>query len=225
MLTKLVYGNEKIRKSRFHDEKGNFIGWGKLLTHTPLAVSTGLLRISAGYRPEMPWIAYDAINVLGKLLSKKSRVLEFGSGMSTVWYAKVAGEVYSVEDNHAWYEKVDATLKERQLNNIHYDFAQTPTDYANFMADDTAGFDLIMVDGSYRSACIASAAKLLRPGGILYLDNSDKHSSSAGGDTRLAEARALALAQEKLADITYFTDFAPTQFFVQQGLMVRIPKS
>lgn len=224
MLTKLFYGEQKIRKSRLHDEKGNFIGWDKFLSHAPLAFSTGLVRISLGYHPVIPWIAYDAIGVLKKFLTKNSRVLEFGSGMSTIWYAKFAGEVYSVEDYRPWYEKVNVIQKKHLLNNVHYHFAENPIDYFNFMADDTTGFDLIMVDGSNRSTCITNAVKLLRPGGILYLDNSDKHSSSQGGDTRLAEGYALEFTQEKSAEVTYFTDFAPTQFFVQQGLMIKLPK-
>lgn len=91
------------------------------------------------------------------------------------------------------------------------------------MANDVTGFDLIVVDGHQRSACMAHSTKLLKPGGILYLDNSDKHSSPAGGDTRLAESYALAFAEEKSADIIYLTDFAPTQLFVQQGLMIKTP--
>ena len=90
------------------------------------------------------------------------------------------------------------------------------------MSQDNIGFDLIIVDGSYRSKCMASAIKLLKPGGIIYLDNSDKDYIS-GGDMRLAEDILLDFAQEKHAQFKYFTDFAPAEFFVNQGLIVICP--
>ena len=85
------------------------------------------------------------------------------------------------------------------------------------MARDETGFDLIMVDGSHRSECVSHAAKLLRPGGILYLDNSDKDPTARGGDMRLAEEYAIQFAKQQNGTTTYFTDFAPTQMMVQQG--------
>jgi predicted O-methyltransferase YrrM len=221
MLTKIISG--KNRPTRFHDEKENFVGWNRLITHAPLAFSTGLLRLAIDYRPEIPWIAYDSIAILKAFLTRDSRVLEFGSGMSTIWYAKHAGEVYSVEDYQPWYNRVSDILVERGLSNVKYYFIEDSVDYREFMSHDQNGFDLIMVDGSNRSACIANSARLLRPGGILYLDNSDKHSSSQGSDTRIAEKYALEFARQKKAEVCYITDFAPTQFFVQQGLMIRTP--
>ena len=85
-------------------------------------------------------------------------------------------------------------------------------------------FDLIMVDGSYRSLCVEKSFKLLNNGGIFYLDNSDKDSSGKGGDMRLAEDLAIKYAKEIGAEVTYFTDFAPTQLFGQQGLMIKKSK-
>lgn len=222
ILSRLLAGSES-RKTRLHDEKRNLVGAGRLVAHAPLALVTGCLRLAIGYRPELPWISYSAIAVLKANLTKSSRVLEFGSGMSTIWYAKRAGNVYSVEDYKPWFDKVNEIIKRRGLRNIHYQFANAAPRYSSFMANDQTGFDLVMVDGSHRSACIDNAARLIRPGGILYLDNSDKDSGSGGGDMRLAEELALRLASETGARVTYFTDFAPTQLFVQQGLMVELP--
>lgn len=221
MLRKLISGDD-LRKSRLHDEKGNFVGLGRLLLHAPAAVATGLLRLTVDYRPPLPWISYSAINVLERFLTKSSRVLEFGSGMSTIWYARRAGEVCSVEDYKPWFDKVSDLLNREHIDNVKYHLAATPSAYSEFMADDPSGFDLIMIDGSIRSSCISHAAKMLRPGGIIYLDNSDKDSTSRGGDMRLAEKLVMQLASSRKATVTYFTDFAPTQFFVQQGLMVKL---
>jgi len=221
MLKKIISGDD-LRPSRLHDEKGNFIGMNRFLSHAPSAILTGLLRLSIDYRPATPWISYSVIRALEKHLTRSSRVLEFDSGMSTIWYAKHAGEVFSVEDYKPWFDKVSKLLEDRKIANITYKIAKDENEYSRFMADDATGFDLIMVDGSHRSACIANATKLLRPCGILYLDNSDKDSTPRGGDMRLAEKYALQFAKERNAEVTYFTDFAPTQFFVQQGLMVKL---
>lgn len=219
MLNKLISG--KSRKTRLHDEKGNLISLANATKHIPLALTTGVLRLTFNYRPALPWISYEAIGVIQESLNKGSRVLEFGSGMSTIWYARHAGEVFSVEDYEPWFKKISELIRVRKLDNIHYSFASTEEIYQTFMSKDLDGFDLIMVDGSVRSACIVHATKLLKPGGILYLDNSDKHSSAEGGDTRLAEQYALEFAHQNNAEIRYFTDLAPTQLFVQQGLMIR----
>jgi hypothetical protein len=52
----------------------------------------------------------------------------------------------------------------------------------------------------------------------VYLDNSDKHPS--GGETRLAEAHVTQAAEQRTGRLVHFTDFAPTDFFVNQGLML-----
>ena len=143
MLKKIISGNDS-RKSRLHDEKGNFIGWGRLFLHAPAALATGLLRLTIDYRPVEPWISYSAINVLRGFLTKSSRVLEFGSGMSTVWYARHAGEVYSVEDYKPWFDKVNLVLNRENIKNVKYFFASNESEYSQYMSDDANGFDLIM---------------------------------------------------------------------------------
>lgn len=223
IIRKIISG-DKLHKSRFHDEKHNFIGWPNMVKHTIPAVSSGLLRLTIDYRPELPWIGYDGIKILEKQLDKSKRVLEFGSGMSTVWYSKMAGEVCSVEHFEPWYNKVTEIIKSKGIENIKYAMHEDLESYSTFMQDDEDGFDLIMVDGSFRSDCVKNATKLLRQGGILYLDNSDKDSTPSGGDMRLAEQYAREFAEEKSAEIIEITDFAPTQLFVQQGLLVITPK-
>jgi predicted O-methyltransferase YrrM len=225
VFTKIMSDGSTLRKSRLHDEKGNFIPWNNLLTHIVPAATSTLLRITIGHRPEQPWISYSSVNYLKKFLTKDSRVLEFGSGMSTVWYSKYAGEVFSVEDYSPWYDKMSKIFQSKNVKNITYKFINNEKEYSTFMSEDKTGFDLIMVDGSYRSKCILNSAKLLRPGGIIYLDNSDKDSTSVGGDMREAERYARDFAERVGAQIIETTDLAPTQLIVQQGLMIKLPKA
>jgi hypothetical protein len=223
MLIRKILRGDELRKSRLHDEKGNFVGWRRMALHAPLAVSSGLLRLSVGHRPLRPWISYSAASYLSHFLNSSKRVLEFGSGMSTMWYADRSAEVCSVEDCTPWYEKVSAIIKSKGISNITYQLAENEQQYVNFRAEDPVGFDLIMVDGSYRSRCAAQATALVRQCGIIYLDNSDKDSSTKGGDMRSAEDCLREFASRIGAAILEFTDFAPTQFFVQQGLLLRMP--
>lgn len=222
MIKKIIAAGPH-RKSRLHDEKGNFVGFERLFLNCPKAIFSGILRILFDYRPGIPWISYSAIDELEVFLTKSSRVLEFGSGMSTIWYAKHAGEVYSVEDCKPWFEKVGNFIKKNNITNINLKFSSDLNSYSQFMENDPTGFDLIMVDGNYRSTCVNNAIKLVRPGGSFYLDNSDRGVTSNDTDTRRAEDIILQFAQEKNATVIYFTDFAPGTFFVQQGLMIKLP--
>lgn len=77
------------------------------------------------------------------------------------------------------------------------------------------GFDLIMVDGEYRADCVEVARSCLRPGGMVYLDNSDVEPDAKKNLARLAKERG--------ATIRLFTDFAPTAFFVNQGMLATFP--
>jgi SAM-dependent methyltransferase len=217
-----ILRGDGLRKSRFHDEKGNRIHPSLLWRHAGPALITHLSRLVLGYRPALPWICYGGIDFLTNRLGPESRVLEFGSGMSTVWYASRARQVCSVEDYRPWFEKVRGLVKSRGLDNVHYRFAESPEDYTNFMQGDAEGFDLVMIDGSHRSECIRKSAGLLRPGGVLYLDDSDKDTAK-GGDMRTAEELLRDLARQKGGVIHEFCDFSPTQFFVKQGIAWELP--
>jgi predicted O-methyltransferase YrrM len=196
--------------------------WNNLFAHILPAVASTFLRVTFGIRPERPWISYSSADYLKKYLTKDSRVLEFGSGMSTVWYSKYAGEVFSVEDYLPWYNKMSQIIQKKNIKNITYKFLDSEQEYSSFMSEDKLGFDLIMVDGNSRSKCVLESTKLLRPGGILYLDNSDTDSTPQGGDMRKAEHYAREYAKKVGAQVTEITDFAPTQLIAQQGLMVKL---
>jgi hypothetical protein len=211
---------DNCRRTRFHDEKGNLVTLPRLLRNGSRAYATGLTRLLLGVRFEAPWISYDARRILEKHLTSKSRVLEFGSGMSTLWYARRAGFVYSIENFEPWYQKISALLTRNSLHNVRYEFAPSRSQYVAPHGISGPGYDLIVVDGDYRSECVRTSTMLLGQGGILYLDNSDKDSGPKGGDIRTAEAVALEFAKRTNATVRYFTDFAPAQMTPNQGLMI-----
>jgi predicted O-methyltransferase YrrM len=217
-----IFAGSNTRKTRLHDHKGNFIGWKRFFLHGPHTLVVRLLRLIFGYRPQLPWISYTAIKILKNFLSKKSRVLEYGAGMSTLWYAKHAAEVYSIEDNKEWFSTLSNQLASNNISNVVCQLADDADKFCSFMSHDPTGFDLIVVDGMKdRDKCMASAVGLVKPGGIIYLDNSDKGRE----DIKKAEQLLLDFAKQKSATVTYFTDFCPGQLFAEQGLMVRLPSA
>jgi hypothetical protein len=221
LFRKIIAGNDD-RISRLHDEKSILVSADRILRNGPKAVMSGIMRKFFNHRPNLPWISYDAISFIDKYLNNNSVLLEYGSGMSTFWYAQHAGTVYSVEDNLEWFENVNSILKKAILDyKVIYEYKQG-ADYSGFMNAGSVRFDMIMIDGSDRAACAANAINLVKNGGVIYLDNSDKHSSPSGGDTRIAENILLDFASKKGASVRYFTDFCPCEFFVQQGMLVQL---
>ncbi len=224
MLKQFVSGSE-TRRTRLHDELNNRVPLSRLVRNGPQAMGSGILRLIAGYRANRPWISYDAQKLLSHFLTPHRRVLEFGSGMSTVWYAHHAGEVVSIEDNEAWFHQVEQIIHDHQAENIRYRFARTADQYSVPTKDETGpGFDLIMIDGSFRDSCVERSCHLLKPGGIIYLDNSDKSKCPISGNIPRARKILEEFAFRHDGVLRYFTDFAPTQLFVQQGLLVQIAR-
>ena len=126
-LTTKIFKANQLRKSRLHDAKGNFAGWKNICLHAAPATASGLLRLTLGYLPEQPWVSYAATKYFKLFLNESSRVLEFGSGMSTIWFSRHAKEVCSVEDFRPWYDKVLKIIEKRGITNINYYYAEGET--------------------------------------------------------------------------------------------------
>lgn len=217
ILNKMLAGSN-TRKSRLHTEKGQFVPFSRLIRNGPRAVATGIGRLVFGVRPMRPWISYDAQKLLAAILTPQSTVLEFGSGMSTLWYARHAKGVVSIEDHSEWYSLVKGVLTAQA--NVEYHFANSVDEYLTFPHQE---YDLIMVDGSHRAECVEAALPFLAPGGVIYLDNSDKRKHGLPGDVPKAERLILEYASKRGCEVRRFVDFAPTQLFVQEGVFVRRP--
>ena len=97
-----------------------------------------------------------------------------------------------------------------------------PETYAALTGYPDAHFDFALVDGTDRAGCVASVLPKLRPGGWIYLDNSDKDMTLADGNLRRAEAVLVEAARRCGGPVRYFVDFSPTNFFVEQGMLVQI---
>ncbi len=218
VLNKLIAGGAD-RKSRLHDHLGHRVTVSRIVRNGTRAVISGIRRVVFKSLPFQPWISYDGQAILSKHLNPKSRVLEFGSGTSTTWYADRCGFLLSHEDSGEWFDLIGKKLGNRQ--NVLRKLCLTLDDYVRVSEDHRSlPFDLIMVDGRYRDECVAGAFQLLSATGILYLDNSDKSAGPESGNIPLAKSRILDFAKANGKSVTTITDFAPSQFFVSEATIL-----
>lgn len=136
--------------------------------------------------PGHPWIAPGAIRYCEQHLHNKMRALEWGSGRSTLWWARRVGHLVSVEHDEKWHQMIAARLQDQQVNNVDYRFV--PVDlkvtggerqvfdelppYVAVAEDfEPESLDFIVADGHYRQACVRAAFSILKPGGLLLIDN------------------------------------------------------
>ena len=123
-----------------------------------------------------PWLTHPAMDVIKTWDLSNKKVLEWGSGLSTIWWAEKCEQVYAIEANSKWFADVNtmlyskndytnATLVYRNVN----EGDQTKID---FYTEIPAWFepDIVVVDGVLRYECILKALTLKRPL-ILIVDN------------------------------------------------------
>jgi len=214
----IITGENRI--SRFHDEKNNFVDSIGLLNAIPAFASAAAKRLF-GYRALVPMISYRARREISTLLTQKSRVVEFGSGNSTPWFAARAGFILSIEDQPQWYNHVQQILANLEIKNVSHELRSEKT-YVDLSNIDDGTLDFSLVDGTDREGCILSVVPKLKSGGSLYLDNSDKDMGRPNGDLRRAEAALHEAVRVRGGSIRYFSDFSPTNFFVEQGMLARL---
>ncbi len=124
----------------------------------------------------VPWLSEDAIAFLEDFLQKNpnARILEFGSGASTVWFSKRTTNLVSIEHNLQWYNYISNIINDnKDCNAVNYYLLERPY-YTVCNSFSDGYFDLILVDGRNRKGCIVNCLRLVRPGGILMLDNSER---------------------------------------------------
>lgn len=147
-------------------------------------------------RLDLPWWTYGAIgNVERFLAGRDATVFEYGAGASTVWLAKRARQVVSVEHDAEYLPVVERLVSDRP--NVTLMLVEpTPgsgsapsgrkgysgVDFADYVrAIERAGgpFDLVVIDGRARLSCLDPALAHLKPGGIVLFDDLNRKRYSA----------------------------------------------
>ncbi|MEO7412904.1 MAG: SAM-dependent methyltransferase [Opitutaceae bacterium] len=128
-----------------------------------------------GAGQETPWYTYPAIEYLRQLDFSNLAVFEFGSGNSTIYWAKRCERLASVENDQAWYEKMKGKLPAK----VSYRYEPDPAAYVATCGSYGTKFDVIVIDGRHRFECAKAALSCLRSTGFIILDNSDWHERSS----------------------------------------------
>jgi len=130
--------------------------------------------------PDHPWLTKSANAILQGRLQNNFLGLEFGSGRSTLWFARRVRHLTSIEHDPVWFQNVSAMLAANRIANVSHLLREVDrgeqeaatTGYLRVLDDFAAeSLDFVLVDGVYRAACANGAIDKLRPGGMLILDN------------------------------------------------------
>ncbi len=142
----------------------------------------------------IPWFTFPAIKFLNALDLSQTRVLEYGSGASTEYWAHRVRSVASVENDRDW----AARVAEKGLPNAEAIVEERPADYAAAGRHFGGEFDVVLIDGIERRACAEAALTLVAGHGMIILDNADVH----------PDARAVLASDRRFLGID-FEGFAP----------------
>ena len=139
---------------------------------------------------DVPWWTFEAGARVEEFLASRpgARVFEWGSGASTLWLARRAALVESVEHDEGWATWLAPRLPQHALLHVVPAVrAAAPRvtsnrrghgglDFAAYVGavGDRGTFDLVVVDGRAREACLVRALEHLAPDGLLVLDNVDR---------------------------------------------------
>ena len=139
------------------------------------------LRARFGSTPERPWIVPQAVGWLGRRIRNDWKVVELGSGRSTLWLGRRAGSVVAYEDNPWWLGRAREMVAEAGLENV--EIRERPiTAYAGELADlPDESLDLLVIDflespEAERIVAVRAGMPKVRRGGLLLLDDSDRPS-------------------------------------------------
>ena len=129
--------------------------------------------------PDRPWWPREARRVIDGLLQPTDRVLEWGSGRSTVWLSGRVKSVRSIEHDSEWFERVRVQLADLGTNKASIELRSADADgspaespYVRAIHEFDAGeFTVCVVDGEHRGHCAISATEKLASGGLLICDD------------------------------------------------------
>jgi len=161
------------RASRFHTVRGPMgpSGW--------LRYPAAWYRAKTGRTPERPWLVPAAIGWLRRRIRSDWSILELGSGRSTAWFARRAGEVISLEDNELWAAATRERLARAGISNVELRLRPVDDFSQDIASLPDAAFDLVVMDfleapSVTRIDALRPAMEKVGPGGYLLLDDSDR---------------------------------------------------
>jgi hypothetical protein len=116
-----------------------------------------------------PWLTYPCIEFLSTLDFSGCAVFEYGTGSSTLWWAQRAEKVYGVEREKQWFEKIQKIIP----SHAQITLCPNELEYPDAIAQHKLTFDVVVIDGSVRYACMEPAIRHLSERGLIIVDNAE----------------------------------------------------
>ena len=180
-MNKIIFGLKKFKHDlEFVRSKSQVFS---LSLHIELWIKDFLLKkspLDAGF----PWINYSVIQFLHHSINPKMQVLEFGAGGSSVFFLNRNINLFSIEHEEVWIHEV-----KKRVSSIHFakwspylvlskDKDSSVPHVDDYLAPlkkiSNSSLDIVFVDGRHRVESIRRSMNLLKDGGIIILDNSDR---------------------------------------------------
>lgn len=145
----------------------------------------------------IPWYTYCSIKFLQSRLQNDFRVFEYGSGNSSLWYSSRVNDVVTVEDHTEWAAKMRDSAPPN-LKVVHEpDLDNYPTVITKYEK-----FDIVVIDGRTRQACVTPALKSVTNDGIIILDDFERWSQTDWRTLRESGFRVLRFVGMKAQRLT-----------------------
>ncbi len=126
----------------------------------------------------IPWCTYSFTEFIKTRLDKKMEVFEYGSGYSSIFYAKRVKNLVTVEYNKDWVAKIKSLLPSNtQLIFEELDYGGK---YCNVINKTEKKYDLVIIDGRDRVNCIMHSVNHVKVNGLIVLDDSDRKNYKPG---------------------------------------------
>jgi hypothetical protein len=157
----------------------------------------------------IPWYSYPAIEYIKQLDFSEKTVFEFGSGNSSRFWANRCRSLVAVEDDETWYDKIRTQLP----TNVDYRYIEDRDEYINSISGSSDPYDVVIIDGSYRLACVTPALAKLRDDGFVILDNSDWNEKAS---QLLRESDLIEVDMSGFGPINHYT--TTTSFYFKRNV-------
>jgi hypothetical protein len=116
------------------------------------------------------WYTYPAIDLLRSVDLSAANVLEVGAGNSTLWWARHAKKVTSLESDPEWYASLNKKIPANvELHLVPFKFGDSIG-----ICGENAPYDVIVIDGLQRAEFAIGTQPLLSKNGAIIVDNSDE---------------------------------------------------
>jgi len=144
---------------------------------------------------DLPWWTLEAAEKADAFLKARpeARVFEYGSGASTIWLARRAASVTSVEHDAHWHPLVADKIADHpnaQVKLVLPDKRPAPDpiygstkpgwrgrtfrNYVHAIDSEPGLFDVIVIDGRARVACLKRSVSRLAKNGMIIFDNTNR---------------------------------------------------